>query len=235
MDGMPPETIFKLEAESSFGGTDYTTGTPQLSAGSGVRLLQHAPSYIDPPAFEESVTKSRSRSASANSRKTENGEGVWDNKRNDYVMMQPGYSSVSPSSKMAPHGIFSPPHSNTSTLHNCGNMEYNYDDSDNSVEKKTVESLSEDTEPDDASEYTQYSHLATVSGGIDVSMPVFNSDHQSSLPRLGVNAGGSSGHMRVGGGEGRGLAPTISVGEMVHNRLQAQSPTEGIKNYATYV
>lgn len=53
-----------LEAGSSYGGT-MTSGTPQLSTGSGVRLL-HAPSYIDPPPFEE-MLKNRSRSHSANS------------------------------------------------------------------------------------------------------------------------------------------------------------------------
>lgn len=232
----------KLEAESSFGGTDLTTGTPQFPVSSGVKLLQQAPSYIDPPSFEETIVKNRSRSHSVASTNMYGDErDIWENKT-DYVVMQPSYSSVSPSTRMVPNnGVLGSSHATTSDIAN-NNTDYNYDDSDNSVEKKTLDSVqSEGTELDDNSEYTQYSHLAGAGRSADVSMPTFNGNYHSqfSLPPLGVNAtgvGGSSGHIKVEGrGIGRGLSNAISVGEMVHNRLQAQSPTEGIKNYATYV
>lgn len=158
-----------LEGESSFGGTEYTvtTGTPQL--GSGAHLFgSNAPSYIDPPSFEETLIKARSRSHSSSSAfgnrdldRPRNDE--WDNKQGQVEM----------------GGVFNNPN----------NAEYMYNDSDNSIEKDPFDTASDMT--DQRSDHTQYSHLAganTNPSAVDPSSVIFH--HQLNLPQ---SAGGSSG------------------------------------------
>ncbi len=120
------------------------------------------------------------------------------------------------------------------------NEEYVYEESENSIEKNPVESvLSEDT--DRFSDHTQYSHLAAVnpivnsptslvnsptslvSGQGREGAPVFHHNHhQLNLPTSANST------------ESRGTP--ISFGEMVHNRLSAQSEDDSSAvNYATYV
>ena len=135
-----------VERESSLGGgaNEYTiAGTPQLSTGgSSTRMILHntnsdAPSYIDPPSFEETVMKARSRSQSAASASyaMENNPGTdWDNEEETKLDFPIG---------------------------GMPNNDYVFDDSDNSIEKNPVESvLSEET--DRFSDHTQYSHLAAI-------------------------------------------------------------------------
>ena len=224
---------------------DYTSDMPVSVRGSGVSQLQPAssylmqsPSYINPPLFEETLIKSRSRSqsrTSANSRilgSREEGDVL--EKKNGFVVIQspPG---ISPCSKASSCGVFMS--SNSMGTFNKKNMEAGYDDCDN-MEKRALESISDGTEMvDDASEYTVYSHLA-VPGNVT---PVFIDNCHTRLcqPPLGVRGvnaggmGGSSRDIRRGGTEE--LGRSVSIGALVHNRLQAQSPMEGLKDYSTYV
>lgn len=199
-----------LEAGSSYG-TDFTltgTGTPQLSVASSARLLGSAPSYIDPPSFEETVFKSdRSRSQSA----TSGGGGM-----HEWAEQQQGSSGNH--TPKSPGDVFMSPNG----------MEYVYDDSDNSIEKEHLQ-LDGLSDIDQQSDHTEYSHLAGANLGASngfvpqATAGVFH--HQLSLPR---SAGGSS---------SGGAAPQFSFSEMVDNRLQAQSPDDpgSPLNYATYV
>lgn len=239
--GCSTENTFKLEADSYFGGMDYTSKTPLSLRVSGVSHQQSSPSYSDAPSFEETIVKNRSRSqsnSSTNSRNTKNGEEreLFEGK-SGYMQSPVGFS---PSCKMAPHGIFTSCPTTPTFDKNSG--EVDNDNIDNSsVAKKRMESVSEGTEKDDTSEYTVYSHLAAPRGN---AMPTFNGNYHSQLclPPLGVGTrrmdagclGGSSGHL-TGGGRGDNVTRAMSIGELVHNRLQAQSPVEGLEDYSTYV
>lgn len=127
-----------VEGGSLFGGT-VTTGTPQLSMGSAAQLLNaHAPSYIDPPSFEETVMHSRSRSHSATSAYNQDFNRPvrdWDEEQGSGI-------------DLPPHGFNNP------------SVAYAYEDSENSIEKNPDDLVSDDT--DRESEHTQYSHLAGV-------------------------------------------------------------------------
>ena len=207
-----------MEGESSIGGgTDYTY-TSGFTYGSDGRLIQ-APSYIDPPSFEETV-KSRSRSHSAASAYNQ-GRAFENPVANDHNWDDEQESSTPvPSDR----GAFSP----TNNIVN----EYNYEDSDNSIEKKTVESYSEDTDPD-CSQYTQYSHLAPKEPTTPVSniaMPMMSPNHhQINLPVSPRERNQTLSPHFLGG-------RPMSIGGLVHARLKSPSPENEIDlNCATYV
>ena len=186
---------------------------------SSARYITNAPSYIDPPSFEETVMKTRSRSHSATSASygiehhTPTNGSDWDNEEDSKIDFPLGLPN-----KLS---------------------EYVYDDSDNSIEKNPPETTSDDS--DNLSDHTQYSHLAPVGSGQTaavnpmsslVSSPAsvvtpgqgnaFNFHHQLNLPTSTRSTGSRA-------------TPT-TFGEMVHNRLSAQSEDENIAvNYATNV
>ena len=208
-----------MERESSLGGgTEYTiTGTP--SVGSSARLIGHhphgAPSYIDPPSFEETVIKARSRSHSAASaaygmelEHTASMTGMdWDPEQGSKI----DFPITGIPTDLA---------------------DYIYDDSDNSIEKAPV---SEDA----LSDHTEYSHLASLSTAGVPTTPTTAITTVSTSP----NGQGSTSffhhqlNLPTSASSTESKGAPISFGEMVHNRLSTQSEDEvnATLNYATYV
>lgn len=187
--------------------------------GSAARLINApAPSYIDPPPFEETVM--RSRSHSANSAYTQD----FDKPVRDWDIEQGSGLEVPD----LPNGFANP------------SVAYVFDDSDNSIEKNMEDLASEDT--DRESEHTQYSHLAEVTpraGGVQRSPGAQVFHHQLNLPLSACSSAGVpvSAPVSVGESVNRLVRAPVSVGELVDNRLlRAQSEdTESPINYATYV
>lgn len=172
VSGTGPPLDAVLEGEiSSFGGTEYTgtTGTPQLSTGSRARLLGlNAPSYIDPPSFEETVMKTQSRSQSASS--------AHGNRDFDKPTTNWDHNELESKIDFPPSEVF-------------GNPDYTYDDSDNSIEKNQMETASDETDHDGLSDHTQYSHLADINQVTSVNgAGVFH--HQLNLPMSASSSGG---------------------------------------------
>ena len=166
--------VTAIEGDSLFNGTScsYTTGTPQLSLGSSARLIE-APSYIDPPSFEETVLKNRSRTQSMSSIYRQGFDDPKENYEQHHVTNGPSQVILSP-------------------LNNT--REFSYDESDNSIDKNLAESLSGET---DGSEYTHYSHLAGAFGA-KTSMPVVSNHHKLNLP---ISADSTTGKAPVSIGE----------------------------------
>lgn len=196
-----------LEGESSFGGTDYT-GTPQLSNYSGKRLLQQAPSYIDPPPFKETIVHMRSRTQSANSAYSR-----------DYKHVPEWVGKEGPVSPFSNSGISS--HELFLSHNPNPNNNTELSESDNSIEKNTAETLSE------VSDHTQYSHLAPTQSPTSTRPQHHHQvSFSSPLPLVLSNSTGDR-HLPHGG---------ISSGRLAQGKDHEQSPEAEITtDYDTYV
>ena len=190
------------------------------------------------PSDVNSVDKHGCRlsSTSANSQMNENGDDDVFLGTNSYKMSQPSLLSKNPSLGTAPS-------SRTTSVSKNHNLNYLTDDSDNSMEKRTVGSTSDFTELDNASEYTVYSHLASVGGGTtDYPKPVSPGNYYlpSSVP-LGVSSRSMNNVGMNGRGQHlRGVGGTVQA-EPIQNRLlmpsfmEVTSLVEMPRDYSTDV
>lgn len=175
--------------------------------GSAARLINApAPSYIDPPPFEETVM--RSRSHSAYSRDFDKPVQDWDIEQGSGSEIPPNGFELSPNEFELSKGFTNP------------SVAYAFDDSDNSIEKNPEDFASEDT--DRESEHTQYSHLAeAVPGGMQKSPGAQVFHHQLTLPLSTCSSAG---------------APVSVGELVDNRLLRPQSEdAESPINYATYV
>ena len=197
-----------MEGGSLFG--TITTGTPQLSTGSAARLLNApAPSYIDPPPFEETVMRSRSQSAhSAYAHDFDKPVRDWDIEQGSGL-------------DLPPTGFPNP------------GVAYTFDDSDNSMDKNA------DDFDDTESERTQYSHLAGAIEKNLAGIQQRTSPLQQQTSPLQQSPGTRVFHhqlnLPLSASSSAGVP--MSVGEIVDNRLlrEQSEDTESPINYATYV
>jgi len=250
-----PNHLTRLETDSSFGGTDYTASTQVISVASsaptGPHRLQQPPPYIHPPGLDSpDIFGSDHRRSLTLSACSEKGE--------DYVFMQSVCSSNSPSAFKRAHDDFQftkGDGSVVSTEKNGLEQPSSNEGTEQGEEGNTTDHYNHlpaqanlQQAPPSLSPLTHFAppppshHLRSYSASSKSHPSPMGYGRSRSDDR--VRRGGPGpypqGNMyvevRTGAttGSAVGMAP-ITVGQLVEQRLNAQSAEDGVASCDTYV